>query len=376
MTDSLRVLYEIRADAGAAEALASGIALEQSVELPAHAIPAEITAAGIPGVVESLTAVDEGCWHAWVRSPVANTGFEIAQFLNVLFGNTSMQMSVTLIDAELPPSLLAAFAGPSLGMPGLRDLLQAPQRALTLTALKPMGHPPARLAALADRFARAGIDIIKEDHGIATQSYAPFAERVRLCQQAVERAAQETGRLALYAPNITGTPATLRAQLDAAQAAGVRAIMAAPMLIGLPAFVELASQAAGAGMAVLAHPALSGALRIALDFLFGKLYRLIGADAVIFVNYGGRFGWPQHVVRRLAANLRAPWGSLRPSFPSPAGGMTLERVPEMISFFGTDVVLLISGALYPEDGLDARTRAFVEAAADASARTSQEESPP
>ena len=44
------------------------------------------------------------------------------------------------------------------------------------------------------------------------------------------------------------------------------------------------------GMAVLAHPSLGG-IRIAPELLFGKLYRLLGADAVIFTGYGGRFAY-------------------------------------------------------------------------------------
>lgn len=37
---------------------------------------------------------------------------------------------------------------------------------------------------LAGTFARAGLDIIKDDHGIADQARAPFAERVVACQRA------------------------------------------------------------------------------------------------------------------------------------------------------------------------------------------------
>ena len=34
-----------------------------------------------------------------------------------------------------------------------------------------------------------------------------------------------------------------------------------------------------------------------------------------------------------------------PSVPVPAGGMSRERVPEMLDFYGTDIMLLIGGAL-------------------------------
>jgi len=45
---------------------------------------------------------------------------------------------------------------------------------------------------------RAGVDLIKDDHSLADQTSAPFAERVERCQEAVVRANDETGGNALY----------------------------------------------------------------------------------------------------------------------------------------------------------------------------------
>ena len=52
------------------------------------------------------------------------------------------------------------------------------RRALTCSAIKPQGLPPAKLAAIARRFADGGIDYIKDDHGLADQAYSPFKDRV------------------------------------------------------------------------------------------------------------------------------------------------------------------------------------------------------
>jgi ribulose-bisphosphate carboxylase large chain len=140
------------------------------------------------------------------------------------------------------------------------------------------------------------------------------------------------------------------------------------MVVGLPSFEAITHEAGAMGIAVVAHPALSGAVRMAPAFLLGRLYRLLGADAVIFVNHGGRFGTPPEQCRSLADGLRSPWQTLRPALPLPAGGMTIDRVAEMVDFYGDDVALLISGALYPADAaLDRRARAFVGATAHAAA---------
>ena len=90
---------------------------------------------------------------------------------------------------------------------------------------------------------------------------------------------------------------------------------------------------------------MGGAARIAPPLLLGKLFRLIGADAVMFPNHGGRFGYSPDTCRRLARAALADRDGLRPCVPVPAGGMTADRVPEMLDFYGADIMLLIGGAL-------------------------------
>jgi ribulose-bisphosphate carboxylase large chain len=95
-------------------------------------------------------------------------------------------------------------------------------------------------------------------------------------------------------------------------------------------------------------------------FVFGRLFRLIGADAVIYTNYGGRFAYPPELCRDIAQLAREPWHGLRPALPVPAGGMTMDRVDEMIATYGRDVMLLIGGGLLAAgDALLERSREFV-----------------
>jgi len=111
-------------------------------------------------------------------------------------------------------------------------------------------------------------------------------------------------------------------------------------------------------MAFFAHPTMGGAARIAPPLLIGKLFRLLGADAVIFPNHGGRFGYTPDTCRLLALEARGKWDGIGPCVPVPAGGMTLARVPEMLDFYGPDAMLLIGGSL-----LAARERIAEETAA-------------
>ena len=97
---------------------------------------------------------------------------------------------------------------------------------------------------------------------------------------------------------------------------------------------------------------------------------MLGADAVIFTGYGGRFAWSRERCLAIAETCRAPFGSFKPAMPVPAGGMKLERVDELVDAYGTDTMLLIGGdLLIAGDQLLARGRAFaVKVASHANAR--------
>jgi ribulose-bisphosphate carboxylase large chain len=266
----------------------------------------------------------------------------------------------------LPPTLLAALEGPRFGIEGLRKAVDVHDRALTCTAVKPLGLRPAALADLLRDFGRGGIDVVKDDQGLADHDFCPFDERVRACLAAAERVADETGRRPLYVPNLIGTPDALFRQLELAQQLGARAVMASPLLIGLPVFWELCHR--HASVPVLAHPSFASAQGCAPEVLFGTLLRCYGADAVIFVGYAGRFRVPRETCRALAGNLRGPLGDLLPALPVPGGGVELDNAAELVAFYGRDAMLLSGGSLQLEEGrVFERSRAFAETVREASA---------
>ena len=288
-------------------------------------------------------------------------GGDVAQTLNMLFGNSSLHAHVELVDATFPDALAARFGGPRHGVAGLRALLGVHDRPLTCAALKPQGLAAAQLAELCATFARGGIDVIKDDHGLADQAYSPFAERARLCQRAIERASRETGRRVLYAPSLVGAPKALFERAKIVREEGIGMVLLAPALIGMPVFHELVRE--HLDVPVLAHPAYAGATRVAPTFLLGKIFRMLGADAIIYPNYGGRFSYSEALCRDLADAMRGPLHAMPAALPVPAGGMTVERVPELTRFYGRDVMLLIGGSLLVADDLLERSRAFVTAVA-------------
>ena len=209
----LRVTYRLAVDAGRAAARAEEVAREQTVEVPRAALRDRFVLEEVVGRVESRRSDAAGSTLATIAYPVATTAFEPAQLVNVIFGNSSLHADIECVDVDVPASLRRALRGPRFGIEGLRKLVGVWDRPLTCTAVKPMGLSPKALAELAYTFACAGIDVIKDDHGLAAQSFCPFEERVPRCLEAVERAARETGRRALYVPNLIGTPEVLAQNL-------------------------------------------------------------------------------------------------------------------------------------------------------------------
>jgi ribulose-bisphosphate carboxylase large chain len=253
-----------------------------------------------------------------------------------------------------------AWSGPRFGIAGIRELLEVTDRPLTCAALKPVGRSPDELAATARSFADGGVDVIKDDHGLTDQASAPFEERVRACASAVRESEQRTGRRVLYAANVPGGPDAVRRGIARARELRADAVLIQPALIGLPAFAEIAGDAAG--IPLIAHPSLAGLSGIAPEAMLGRLFRLFGADAVIYPHAGGRFRWSDRTCARIAHGLRADWPPLKGSLPVPAGGIRLDRIEELIRFYGRDVMVLVGGSLYlAGDRLEQRARELVEA---------------
>ena len=345
------VHYRIVGTGAGALELAKGICHEQTVEFPASLVPPGDIKEHIVGRIESLQPVSATYSEAEISYAVETTGFEFTQFLNVLFGNSSIKPGIRVERFSLPPSLLGRFKGPRFGTDGLRDYLNVPDRSLLCTALKPMGLSATDLAELAYQFALGGIDIIKDDHGLANQPFAPFEERVRRCAEAVQKANRETGRRAIYMPHIAGTVDKVVEQALLAKRAGAGGLLVAPGLVGLDA-MRLVAEDDRIGLPVMSHPALLGSFvtsrrsGISHYALFGQIARLAGADASIYPNWGGRFSFSRKECRSIVEGATVSMGHLKPIFPTPGGGMSLERVPEMRRFYGKDVILLMGGGLF------------------------------
>lgn len=329
---------------------AAGVTLEQTVEVPRDVVPHGYIEDVILGRVEAITPEDEGIYCARISYSPDSVGNDLPQLLNVIFGNSSIQKGLKVVGLELDEVLAKRFPGARFGIAGVRTRANRPRGGLICPVIKPQGSDVATLADLAYTCALAGADILKDDHGLADQSMAPFRERCEKLAQAVGRANQVTGGSCLYMPNLAGPSDQLMEMARFAKDAGAGGILVIPGLVGFDVIRQLAA-ADWFDLPIMSHPSFLGShvLSETLGFthamMFGVLQRLSGADISIFPNVGGRFGFSADECRSIADACRATDGIGRPVFPSPGGGMSVEKVDGMRAMYGEDVAYLLGGSL-------------------------------
>jgi ribulose-bisphosphate carboxylase large chain len=229
-----------------------------------------------------------------------------------------------------------------------------------------MGLSPAELAAQAFAFARGGIDLVKDDHGLSDQPFCRFEERVARCAEAVARANHETGGRSFYVANLNLPLSSLPGAAHRAKELGAGALLVCPGLAGLDTLRALAADAS-LDLPLIAHPSFLGSYvttagnGFSHGALFGQLMRLCGADVTIFPNYGGRFSFTRDECVEIAAACREELGGVPEIFPGPGGGMTTDRAADMREVYGREFVLLIGAGLHRRGpDLAGNARHFVE----------------
>lgn len=346
-----RVRYQILGDEKTARSRAEDICIEQTIEYPADLVPEGGIREHVFGRIETFVSTGSNRYDAVISYADEISGYELPQLINIIFGNISMKPAIRVMELDLSDGLLSHFNGPRFGVTGLRELIGVPRRPLLFTAIKPIGLSAQQLADMAYKLALGGLDIIKDDHGIANQSFAPFKERVMRAAEAVANANAKTGLNTLYAPNVTGPVETMVDRIHFAKEAGATGLMLLPGHCGLD-FVRRVADDDSIDLPIFVHPAFMGSFALSPDFgvdhfvLHGQMMRLAGADISIMPNYIGRFSYSRDDCYRITRGCAVPMGQIKPIFPGPGGGISPESFADMVIVYGLDVAYLISGNLH------------------------------
>ncbi len=364
--DRITVTYQLSGNPDEALKRADEISVEQTIEFPKDLVDDGDIRTKIIGRIEECSQVDDETTRVNISYAWDLCADELPQLLNVIYGNISIQPGIKVINLQLPDIAKKTMPGPAFGIEGIRSAHRVYDRPFLATALKPMGLDAKSLAKMAYELALGGIDIIKDDHGLSNQHFAPFTERIKYCCEAVQNANSKTGLNCGYYPNITSPFAKFVENAFFAQEYGASGLLISPGLMGWDAVYWLRHN--GVKLPVMSHPTFQGTyivdpkIGFSHGVHYGGLMRLAGYDSSVFPYQGGRFSFTHDECREIMTGCSEPFGNYPPILPAPGGGMKLERIDEIIRFFGLDCILLIGGDLHRTGNLTETMTMFQKAA--------------
>ena len=244
--------------------------------------------------------------------PLENVGTALPNLLATVAGNLFelQQLSgIRLEDLGLPAEFASAHPGPQFAVEGTRKLANVYGRPIIGTIIKPsVGLTPAQTADLAGDLALAGLDFIKDDELMANSPHSPFDLRVRAVMNRLHRVADKTGRLAMYAANVTDELDEMLRHVDAIAAACGTCVMVSVNAVGIAALREVRKRSSlpihahrnGWG-ALTRHPMLGYSYAV-----WQQLWRLAGADHLHVNGLRNKFWEPDESVLRSARAVLTP----------------------------------------------------------------------
>lgn len=275
----------------------------------------ESAAPSLPGSTPPRAAGDGVVYRrgrVTIAFPLRNFGSSLPNLLAAVAGNLYELEELSgarLVDLDLPPAFAASYPGPGFSVAGTRRLAGVEGRPLIGTIIKPnIGLPPAEIADLAYDLAVAGLDFIKDDELQANPASAPLEERVPAVMKALHRAADETGRLAMYAANISGDINHMLRGHELVKAQGGTCVMVSVSQVGIAALSYLREHC---DLPIHGHRNFYGA--IARDPMLGigfsayqKLFRIAGADHLHVGGFNSKFYETNDEVARSIADCLTP----------------------------------------------------------------------
>jgi ribulose-bisphosphate carboxylase large chain len=296
----------------------------------------------------------------------------VPQLLSAIAGNIyGMRIldNLRLIDFLFPSEYISSFDGPLYGIKGIRDIFEIKGRPLLGTIVKPkVGLNSKEHARIAYEAWSGGIDIVKDDENLTSQSFNTFEERASLTLKMRKRAEQKTGEKKGYMANITaGTVDEMVRRAKLVKNLGGRYAMVDILTLGWTGLQSLREANKGLKLILHAHRAMHAALtrnpKHGMSMLsIAKLSRLIGVDQVhIGTAIGKMEGGKKEILEirdeiAMASLARLPesesyfheqrWYHIKPVFPVASGGLEPTMLPDLLKIFGNDCIFQFGGGLH------------------------------
>lgn len=311
----------------------------------------------------------KGCFHQALVSvswSLENFGFNLPTLVSTIQGNLyelAQFSGLKLMDLDLPGSFAAHFRGPKFGVEGSRRLVNAGAGPLIGTIIKPsIGLSPAQTAELVKTLVEAGIDFLKDDELMANPPHSPFDERVDAIMSVLRAHAQRTGRMPLYAFNISDEIDAMQGHYDKVVSSGGTCAMISLNSVGLAGVKKICDLGK---LAIHGHRNGWGMLNrhpfLGIEFpAYQKLWRLAGVDQLHVNGIANKFWEADDSVVRSISSCLAPLHGLPRVLPVVSSGQWGGQAPETWRRTQTTDLLYMAGGgtMAHPDGPAAGVRAL------------------
>ena len=300
--------------------------------------------------------IEERHFILQIAYPWQSFGTQFAMLLTTVIGNISSSGKVKLLDLHFPKSYIEQIQGPKFGVPGIRELINVPERPLVNAMIKPcVGLTPEATADLAYTTALGGIDVIKDDELVQNPPFCTLEDRVKAVVPAVKAANKETGEKTLYAFNITAPPEQMKKNAYMALENGAECLMINYNTVGLDATREIIDNP-DINVPILGHCDYTGTIAASewsgMSHLLanGKLPRMAGVDMAITMSSYGKFVMIMDTFAQVNYALLQDFAHIKPVFPMPGGGTTQGHIQDAMEKFGNDIIISAGGAIHGHPG--------------------------
>jgi 2,3-diketo-5-methylthiopentyl-1-phosphate enolase len=270
-----------------------------------------------------------------------------------------------LLDVTLPRNLLEKFKGPKFGVPGIRKLLNVPDRPLSLHIIKPkMGMTPAQVGNQCYQTALGGVDAMKDDEMTSDVYNSRYEDRLKAVLEGVEKAAAKTGKRPIYFLSITDEPKRIFEKAARAVELGATGLLIC-YSAGLSVLRQIAEDPA-INVPILLHGSHMIAAQPRISWpVFAKLGRICGGDLMLTPTY-----WSSIPMVSLEEGIRtsqvklAPLAHIKPMWPMPCAGVYPGLTPVLVGEYGPDIIIPAGGGMLGHpDGYTAGARSWQQAIA-------------
>ena len=312
---------------------------------------------GTPGQYFAYIAYDMDLFEG---GSIANL---TASIIGNVFGMKALK-ALRLEDMRIPVAYLKTFQGPATGVVVERERMDKFGRPLLGATTKPkLGLSGRNYGRVVYEGLKGGLDFMKDDENINSQSFMHWRDRFLYCMEAVNKASAATGEVKGHYLNVTaGTMEEMYERAEFAKDLGSIIVMI-DLVIGYTAIQSMAKWCRKNDMILHLHRAgnstYSRQKNHGMNFrVICKWMRMAGVDHIHAGTVVGKLEGDPLMIRGFYDTLldihtpvslekglffEQDWASLNKVMPVASGGIHGGQMHQLLTYLGDDVVLQFGG---------------------------------